>query len=88
MNIYVNSIINFTDLWSSTVYTYLFHRRINDGSFHLAEEKKETVLPGLFSLNRRHYQGKLSQNESESTLDMRISQLLKIAKSQVMIKQI
>ena len=66
------------------MYTYLFHRRINDGSFHLANEKKETALPGLFGLNRRPHHERLDQNANESSLDLRILQLLNIAKSQVM----
>merc|ERR1712018_310773 len=70
------------DLWSSTVYTYLFHRHINDGSFHLAEEKKERTLPGLFQLNSHPNHEKFSKNGSESHLDMRISQILNLAKSQ------
>merc|ERR1719278_224025 len=70
------------DLWSSTVYTYLFHRRINDGSFHLAHEKKETALPGLFGFNQKPHHKVLNQNANESSLDLRISQLLNIAKSQ------
>ena len=70
-------------MWSSTVYTYLFHRRINDGSFHLAHEKKETALPGLFGFNQKPHHKVLNQNANESSLDLRISQLLNIAKSQV-----
>ena len=65
------------------MYTYLFHRRINDGSFHLAHEKKETALPGLFGFNQKPHHKVLNQNANESSLDLRISQLLNIAKSQV-----
>ena len=66
------------------MYTYLFHRRINDGSFHLAHEKKETALPGIFAFNQKPYNERSNQNANESSLDLRISQLLNIAKSQVM----
>jgi len=36
------------DAWSTTVYTFVFHRKLNDNSFHLAEQKKERLIPGLF----------------------------------------
>ena len=76
---------NISDLWSSTVYTYVFHRHINDGSFHLAEEKKEKQLPGLFESNQV-YKANVSHNTSDTQLDSRISQLLDIAKLQVQKK--
>ena len=78
--------IYLTDLWSSTVYTYVFHRHINDGSFHLAEEKKEKQLPGLFESNQVH-RTNISPNTNDSQLDLKISQLLDIAKLQVQIKK-
>ena len=71
-----------SDSWSSTVYTYVFHRHINDGTFHLAEEKKERILPGLFGTNAFAKAGKISNN-NESQLDTRISQLLSVAALQV-----
>lgn len=36
-------------LFSSTVYTYVFHRHISDGSFHVASETKAHILPGIFN---------------------------------------
>ena len=33
---------------SSTIYCYVFHRRVADGSFKIAEEHKKRILPGLF----------------------------------------
>ena len=35
--------------WSTIVYTYIFHRHVSDGSFHIEKEYKNTILPGLFS---------------------------------------
>ena len=70
------------DAWSSTAYTYVFHRHINDGSFHLAEEKKEKILPGLFGTNLFAGEG-VKSNINESQLDVRIAQLLSVAASQV-----
>ena len=83
--LYFISCKNITDLWSSTVYTYVFHRHINDGSFHLAEEKKEKQLPGLFESNQLH-KAYISPNANDSQLDLKISHLLDIAKLQVQTK--
>ncbi len=33
----------------SSSYTYVFHRHISDGTFHVAEEKRVHILPGLFT---------------------------------------
>ena len=72
------------DLWSSTVYTYVFHRHINDGSFHLAEEKKQKKLPGLFGTANSGSNGNTGVHASNnSQLDVRISEILNIAASQV-----
>ena len=57
----------FPDTWSSTVYTYIFHRRIYDGTFHIAYENKDLILPGLFGA------------KNETVLDSRISELLDVA---------
>ena len=35
-------------LWYTTVYTYIFHRHVSDGSFHIEKEYKIPILPGLF----------------------------------------
>jgi hypothetical protein len=35
--------------WNTLVYTYIFHRHISDGTFHIEEEKKTVLLPGMFS---------------------------------------
>ena len=35
-------------LWSTIVYTYIFHRHVSDGSFHIENEFKTPILPGLF----------------------------------------
>ena len=72
------------DLWSSTVYTYVFHRHINDGSFHLAEEKKQKTLPGVFKTSNSGSNGNTGVHASnDSQLDVRISEILNIAAAQV-----
>ena len=55
------------DTWSSTVYTYIFHRRVYDGTFHIAYENKDLILPGLFGA------------KNETLLDQRISELMQVA---------
>lgn len=35
--------------WSTVLYTYIFHRHISDGSFHIEKEYKSSLLPGLFN---------------------------------------
>ncbi len=35
-------------VFGSTVYTYVFHRHVSDGSFHVASETKKQILPGMF----------------------------------------
>ena len=85
MNDYSYIFMSFNlDLWSSTVYTYVFHRHINDGSFHLAEEKKQKKLPGLFGTSNSGSNGNTVIHASnDSQLDVRISEILNIAASQV-----
>ena len=65
----------FLDSWSTTVYTYIFHRHLNDNSFHLAEEKKVKILPGLFGL------------KNDSLIDARIGNILIEAESQQPVSQ-
>ena len=43
---------HFPALYSSTVYTYAFQRRVSDGSFLVASETKSTLMPGVFALNK------------------------------------
>lgn len=49
------------------MYTYIFHRRVYDGTFHIAYENKDLILPGLFGA------------KNETILDSRISELLEVA---------
>lgn len=55
------------DTWSSTVYTYIFHRRIYDGTFHIAFEHKDLILPGIFGA------------KNETIRDNRLNELLEAA---------
>jgi hypothetical protein len=56
-----------SDTWSSTVYTYIFHRRVYDGTFHIAYENKDLILPGLFGA------------KNETLLEQRIAELMLVA---------
>lgn len=58
------AVIN-VELFSSTVFVYVFHRHISDGSFHVASETKTQILPGLF------------QEDTETPLEQRVQELLK-----------
>ena len=51
MGVHEKSAIVIVDVgaWSTIVYTYIFHRHVSDGSFHIEKEYKNTILPGLFS---------------------------------------
>lgn len=51
MGVHEKSAIVIIDLgaWSTVIYTYIFHRHVSDGSFHIEREYKDTMLPGLFS---------------------------------------
>ena len=51
MGVHEKSAIVILDVgaWSTIVYTYIFHRHVSDGSFHIEKEYKNTILPGLFS---------------------------------------
>ena len=57
----------FLDTWSSTVYTYIYHRRVYDGTFHIAYENKDLILPGLFGA------------KNETVLESRIAELMLVA---------
>ena len=35
--------------WSTLLFTYVFHRHLSDGTFHIEKEYRTTLLPGLFS---------------------------------------
>lgn len=35
--------------WSTLLYTYVFHRHLSDGTFHIEKEYRSRVLPGLFT---------------------------------------
>lgn len=50
MGVHEKSAVIIVDLglWSTTVYTYIFHRHVSDGSFHIENEFKTPILPGLF----------------------------------------
>lgn len=51
MGVHEKSAIVIVDIgaWSTILYTYIFHRHVSDGSFHIEKEYKNTFLPGLFS---------------------------------------
>ena len=53
------------------MYTYIFHRRINDGTFHIAYENKDLILPGLFGA------------KNETVLESRIFELMQVAERHV-----
>eukprot|EP00095_Tigriopus_kingsejongensis_P000352 maker-scaffold1125_size61249-snap-gene-0.10 protein:Tk00352 transcript:maker-scaffold1125_size61249-snap-gene-0.10-mRNA-1 annotation:"ectonucleoside triphosphate diphosphohydrolase 5-like" len=52
------------ELFSTTVFVYVFHRHISDGSFHVASEAKVQILPGIF------------RTETDSVLELRIQEVL------------
>ena len=64
---------NLLGLWSTNIYTYIFHRHISDGSFHIGKEYKTPILPGLFD--------DISKNSS--ILDNRIDEILDAASMHV-----
>jgi hypothetical protein len=64
-------------LFGSTVYTYVFHRHVADGSFHVASETKKNVLPGLFD-GPGHGGG-----GGDAVLQEKAAELLRIAMEQV-----
>jgi len=68
------------DSWTTTVYTFVFHRHLNDRSFHLAEEKRNKILPGLFGSGGSKAVQRPTHNES--LMDARIDKILQIAEEQ------
>ena len=66
---------NLLGLWSTNIYTYIFHRHISDGSFHIGKEYKTPILPGIFD---DIYKNPTSLLNS-SILDNRIDEILDAA---------
>jgi len=62
-------------LYSTTVYTYIFHRHISDGSFHIGKEYKTPILPGIFDDISKNPASLLNS----SILDNRIDEILDAA---------
>ena len=57
-------------LFGSTVYAYVFHRHVSDGSFHVASEEKRSVLPGLLDGAER---------EPDAAVERRAREMLAVA---------
>ena len=57
-------------LFGSTVYAYVFHRHVSDGSFHVASEEKRNVLPGLLDGAER---------EPDAVVERRAREMLGVA---------
>lgn len=62
------------DAWKTTVYTYIFHRHVSDGTFHIADEKKDRLLPGLFDPE---------VGNNATVIDLRIAEVLDVAANQL-----